>query len=518
MEGPARHQVKHAAEGAAPAGSHCVPELREAVARLRLLTEGSSDHLLLLDSSLRILFVNRAVAGRSPEQLTGCAVADILPERGRERALACMRSVLQHGVADRFEVEWQTGRGVTRFMEARVAAVREKGQIVGLTLNASDTTEHVLAQRAVTTQAKMIESMIEGVALLNPAGTIVITNPAFDTLFGYERGLLIGRSLDAVGGGEALAEGLRSVTGGELQSWPCEFDTQRVDGALLTVSGALSRLDDGGGAHLLPVLKDVSERKLLESAILEAVNREQYRIGNDLHDGLGQELTGIALMLRYLAGRLATEHRTVLPELETITQLVSSAVESTRSLARGLSPVNLERGGLRDALEGLAMSARSLYGIKAVFTHRLQPAMKLDVEVANHLYRIAQEAVTNAVKHGAAKSVRLTLSAQQRRVKLTVVDDGCGIADSGAHSHGMGLRIMRYRARMARGDVRIERAEPRGTRVTCECSIDSPLAPSRRATQRAHGRQSQRAAAHRPVAAKRAGNATPPSPRHRVKS
>jgi signal transduction histidine kinase len=110
------------------------------------------------------------------------------------------------------------------------------------------------------------------------------------------------------------------------------------------VAGALSRLDDAGRTHWLLVLQDVGERKMLESAILEAVNREQYRIGNDLHDGLGQELTGIALMLRCLAGRLAVEHRNAVPDVESITRLVSNAVESTRSLARGLSPVNLERG------------------------------------------------------------------------------------------------------------------------------------------------------------------------------
>ena len=116
-----------------------------------------------------------------------------------------------------------------------------------------------------------------------------------------------------------------------------------------------------GRNHCLVVLQDVSERKQLERAILQAVNREQYRIGNDLHDGLGQELTGIALMLRGVAGRLTNEYAPILPEIEGIMRLVNNAIESTRALARGLSPVNLERGGLQDALEGLAMHAAELY-------------------------------------------------------------------------------------------------------------------------------------------------------------
>src|SRR5690606_15754222 len=127
-------------------------------------------------------------------------------------------------------------------------------------------------------------------------------------------------------------------------------------------------------------------------------------IGNDLHDGLGQELTGIALMLRGVVGRLTAEHLPILPEIESITRLVNNAIESTRALARGLSPVNLERGGLQDALEGLAVHAAELYGVRIACTHRLKTTRPLNAELANHLYRIAQEAVRNAVRHGEARS------------------------------------------------------------------------------------------------------------------
>jgi signal transduction histidine kinase len=157
-------------------------------------------------------------------------------------------------------------------------------------------------------------------------------------------------------------------------------------------------------------------------------------------------------------------------------------VENTRSLARGLSPVHLERGGLRDALEGLAMHARGVYGIKAEFIDKFPPTIQLETEIANHLYRIAQEAVTNAVKHGRAESVQLHLTETHGKVRLTISDDGCGMppallgaartASSPKASDGLGLRIMRYRARIARGDVRFENSAPQGTRVVCECPID----------------------------------------------
>jgi PAS domain S-box-containing protein len=464
--------------------------LRDSERRLRQMTEGSNDQLILVDRELCVLFANRSAAALTSVHLIGKPIDVALPPRSRDRALACMQRVLQQGAMDRFELEW-SANGVPRVLEVRVAPVTEDGQVVALTLNGSDTTDHVLAQRAIATQAKMIESMLEGVALINEAGIIVITNPAFDALFGHVRGMLIGQSLAALAGGTPLDRGMLSaLTGNEGGPWPLEFNAHRKDGGVVTVAGALSRLDDAGRTHLLLVLQDVSERKLLESAILEAVNREQYRIGNDLHDGLGQELTGIALMLRCLSGRLAVEHRSAVPDVESITRLVSNAVESTRSLARGLSPVNLERGGLRDALAGLAMHARSVYGIKVLFTNRLPTTLVLDDEVANHMYRIAQEAITNAVKHGHAKTVRLHLSAVHGKVRLVIADDGCGMPADVSAAPGLGLRIMRYRARIAHGDVRIERAEPCGTRVLCECAIGAralqnhaALRPQRKPTE-----------------------------------
>jgi len=446
--------------------------------RLLQAAEACADLLILVDRNLHIVFTNRSTDRRTAQQLCGLPIAEMLPAEYHERALQCLRGVVRIGVPDRFEFEMLGPRGTPRHIEVRVAPVREREQIVALTLNGSDTTQHVLAQRAVATQAKMIESMLEGVALINEAGLIVITNPAFDSLFGHTRGMLIGRTLSSLSDTIDLV-GLPRATANDAGPWPLEFDARRPDGSLVSVAGAISRLDDAERRHGLLVLQDVGERKHLERALLEAVSREQDRIGNDLHDGLGQELTGIALMLRCLAGRLQAEHGSAPPEIEGITRLLNNAVENTRSLARGLSPVQLERGGLRDALEGLAMHARNVYGVKAEFTDKLPPTAYVDAEVANHLYRIAQEAVTNAVKHGRAGAVRLHLSAARNKLRLTIADDGCGMAATQSDSRseqrvnqGMGLRIMRYRARIARGDVRFECGQPSGTRVICECPLE----------------------------------------------
>jgi two-component system sensor kinase FixL len=349
--------------------------------------------------------------------------------------------------------------------------------VSALSFNVTDTSEQMQAQRAISMQSRMIESMLEGVALIGKAGVIEITNPAFDALFGCQRGELIGEDASSLFAASSDdLSGWRSVltqVGRRAHSAQLDVHARQRNGTVFDVSGVLSRFEIAGREYLLLVLQDVSKQRSLERALIEAVNREQYRIGNDLHDGLGQELTGIALMLRGLAGRVAQEYPAGSTDMQEISRLLSNAVESTRALARGLSPVNLERGGLTDALDGLAAHARDLYGVEVVCTHQMRGALTLEQEMANHLYRIAQEAVSNAVRHGKATQVSIHLAGMPRKVRLAVSDNGVGIADNAASGPGMGLKIMQYRARIAHGELKVERLESRGTRVLCECTMPS---------------------------------------------
>lgn len=456
--------------GAALAGSD---------ATLRQIMGTLPDCVMLLNRDLRVLFVNRAMAEHRPVEVDDLHVTDLFPSHLHPVALATLHRVLATGKTDGFTAELAASEGLLRHFDIRVSPVVEHAQVTALTLVASETTEQIRAERAIATQARMIESMLEGVAVINERGLIEITNPAFDAMFGFERGALIGREL-AMLAGRSLDQ-LAAAADGSMK---VEFDARRRDGTYFSVAGVLSGIEVAGGNHRLAVLQDVSERKQLERAILQAVNREQYRIGNDLHDGLGQELTGIALMLRGVAGRLTSEYPAALPEIEGITRLVSNAIENTRALARGLSPVNLERGGLQDALEGMAMHAMDLYGVQVTFAHRAPAGRLLNAEIANHLYRIAQEAVSNAVRHGKARTIRLHLSIVRAKVRLTITDDGSGMPDAALDAAGMGLKTMRYRARMLGGEVQFERLVPHGTRIVCECLAQLPVPAARPARTR----------------------------------
>jgi PAS domain S-box-containing protein len=454
---------------------------------LRQVIGAVAEYVFVLDRNLRILMVNRGISGRTIAEVEGASVTDFLPPGLHGLALSTMHRVLATGQLDGYSNEVEDVDGQVRHFDVRISPIRDGQRVVALTAVISETTEQVRAARAIATQARMIESMLEGVAVINEHGIIEITNPAFDTMFGYRRGELIGRDMATLAGWPfQQPERWQSLSAGQGHSVRVEFDGRRANESHFAAAGVLSRFEVAGRNHSLLVLQDVSERKQLERAILQAVNREQYRIGNDLHDGLGQELTGIALMLRGLAGRLTTEYPVILPEIESITRLVNNSIESTRALARGLSPVNLERGGLSDALESLAMHASELYGVQVTCTHRVKTIRPLSTELANHLYRIAQEAVRNAVRHGQARSIRLHLHGARAKVRLTVTDDGVGMPADAVDAPGMGLKIMRYRARMLGGEVRFERGVPDrahageqaahqarpGTRIICECPLE----------------------------------------------
>ena len=219
---------------------------------------------------------------------------------------------------------------------------------------------------------------------------------------------------------------------------------------------------------LIGCTTNVSERKRLERELLEISTREQQRIGNDLHDGLGQELTGIALLLRSLEQRLSREHAAAAPAVEQALTLVKGAIENARTLARGLSPANLERGGLEFALRDLVAQLRKSSGAPMSFRCRGGERLRLDEAVANHLYRIAQEGVSNALRHADATAIRVELEVAEKHVRLRIVDDGRGLGPK-QPGNGMGLKIMQYRARMIGGELVLKKRHPRGIEVSCTC-------------------------------------------------
>lgn len=212
--------------------------------------------------------------------------------------------------------------------------------------------------------------------------------------------------------------------------------------------------------------KEIAARQRLEKEILEISEREQKRIGRDLHDDLGQRLVGIYYMSHLLGSSLAASGAPEAQQAAKITALLNDALGLTRSLARGLHPVALQSGGLMAALADLAERTSEMFQVDCRFTAPgAEP--RLSDSAATHLYRIAQEAVTNAVNHGKADMISIELHTEPDSTLLSVADNGTGMPKLNPRRKGMGLRIMNYRADVIGGTLSFASPAKSGTTVTC---------------------------------------------------
>jgi signal transduction histidine kinase len=221
--------------------------------------------------------------------------------------------------------------------------------------------------------------------------------------------------------------------------------------------------------------RDITERRWLEQRLLTVIDAEQQRIGADLHDGLGQKLTGLACLATALRDRLAKSDSENAEQANLIAALSNDATLESRALARGLCPVQLEQaGGLLSALTELVESTELIQGVRCRFRHPQQ--FECDHLTGVQLYRISQEAINNALRHGQAKNIEINLTEREAGVfRLTIADDGKGFdADVRPISKG-GLRLMDYRANMIGGTFVVDSQPGLGTRVICDFSIaDNP--------------------------------------------
>jgi PAS domain S-box-containing protein len=317
----------------------------------------------------------------------------------------------------------------------------------------------------------MLDTVGALVVVLDCEGRILRFNPACERTSGYTMAEVQGKCIwdlflapEEMDRFRAAFEALRS---GQLtQNYETHWLTRHGDKRVISWSSTL--LPGGGDSPPCVIATgiDISQRKHLEKAILDISAREQRRIGRDLHDGLGQHLTGIAFMAKVHQDRLAEQKRGETEDAAKIVKLVNEAIRKTRELAHGLLPVLSDSQGLMSALQLWAAEAQDIFGVSCRFQCE-QPVLVEDVTMATHLYYIAQEAVNNAIKHGKPKNVLIELTAEQDIGTLLIKDDGKGIAIVPGNTEGMGLRIMNYRASVVGGLLEIRPGPEQGTTVIC---------------------------------------------------
>ena len=338
------------------------------------------------------------------------------------------------------------------------------------------------ADALVESEAKLraiLDTAVDGIITIDERGVVETFNAAAERLFGYRADEVIGRNVSVL-----MPEPHRSEHDGYIVNYlrtgrariigiGREVVGLRRDGTTFPMDLAVSEVRLGERRVFTGIVRDLTDRKRMERELLEISDREQRRIGQDLHDGLGQVLAGVGFMISALQQRLGSRGATETEDAKRVSELVTQAIGHARGMAHGLHPVRATETGLMTALEDLANHVRQVFRIDCDFRCD-EPVLLGDAAAATHVYRIAQEAVNNAIRHGHARRVTIALRGTDGEGVLVVADDGVGFAEVPGTKKGMGLHIMRYRAAVIGATVSIRPGAAGGVVVTCTFPVNGP--------------------------------------------
>lgn len=451
----------------------------ESETRYRSLVVMSPD-ALFINRKDRVVFINsaglRLFGAKTLDQILGRKVLDLFHPDYHHLIRARLDVMKTGSSVPLIEEKIVRLDGTTVDVEVAAAPFQDsQGTAVQVVLR--DITQRKATEKALLHYAALVESSDDAIIGKTLDGRISSWNRGAEAIFGYQREEVIGKHISLLIPPDRAREEpaiLDKIRAGQAVD---HYETIRQckDGRLIDISVTVSPIRDAEGniVGASKVARDITERKRLEKELLEISDREQRRIGYDLHDGLCQHLAGIELKCQVLGQKLSRRFKSAAQNADAIGKDVREAIAQTRALARGLSPVTLESDGLISALHELALNVEKLFKVRCVFDGDREVRIH-DQATATHLFRLAQEAVSNAIKHGRARLISIQLKADGGRVYLGVSDNGCGISEPRQKSRGMGLRIMQSRANMIGGTLTVERNVPAGTIVICSAPNPGP--------------------------------------------
>ena len=421
------------------------------------------------DQMYRLFGVDPEEFGPSVERVTS-----FLPPDDRTRFEAALARI-RNG-EDSFRLEHRllpATEEAERWMLTQAAVRGDGTRLVGTTLDITELkqTKRALQESEARAQA-ILDTTVDGIITIDEDGVVESFNPAAEEIFGYDAEEVVGENIKMLMPAphheqhDDYLRNYRETGHREIIGVGREVTGRRKDGSTFPMDLAVSEVELGDRTVFTGIVRDISERRRLEKEILNVSEQERRRIGQDLHDGLGQMLTGIGLLSQDLARQLQEEGHERAEDMVEITEHVKEADQYARDLSHGLIPVDVEANGLGEALRRLATNAERLFDVDCTF-QEVERALVHDNTRATHLYRIAQEAVNNAVRHGAADRIKIALAAGDEQIRLQVRDDGAGFETEDITDAGMGVRIMNYRARIVGGTLDINSALGEGTVVTC---------------------------------------------------
>lgn len=324
----------------------------------------------------------------------------------------------------------------------------------------------------------IVETAVNAIITIDEGGTIQSANTATERIFGYTKEQMIGQPVTMLmpspyreQHGEYIQRYLRT---GERKIIGIGRETvaRRKDGSIFPVDLSVGEVKFASGRAFTGIIRDISERKKLEQKILDISEETQQRIGQDIHDDLCQQLAAIGCLAQAALKRVKAVAAEEAESIEEVVRLISQANARAREMSHGLAPVVLESEGLMSALAELASGTAKIFHVNCRFVCE-SPVLVRDNRAATQLYRIAQEAVSNAVRHSHAVHIVITLDEAGGKISLRVHDNGIGIHDhSPGRGTGLGLLTMTHRARMLGGTLTVGPGSFGGTLV--ECVVPSP--------------------------------------------
>jgi len=451
--------------------------LRESEAKYRTIVDTAHEGIWAVDAANTTSYVNRHAAellGYEPGEIVGRNLLEFVAPGQHHQGLR----IAQRRPADdedHYELCLRHRDGSDVWVSVAGSPITAvDGTVVGAIKMITDITARRSTDEALRASESRVRALLDAnphlIVRVNRRGECLdahCTDASIERCFPRPAHELIGRKIgDVFDKAFARQHAMLcelALTTAEPQRWE-----------LVRHAGGQDRYFEGrfvksGDEEVVITWRDITQRVELEREVIMSTERERTRLGHDLHDGLAQLLIGVKLLLTALKDKLAASGSQYYESAERAAELVTSAIEQTGELAQGLSPIR-KRGLLSDALQQLARQSERLLGVPCAVLRNEAPAT-LSESSATHLYRIAQEAITNAVKHGAAGRIEISCrrDPEQGPLILTIADDGKGLCQKHGDGGGMGLHIMRYRAHSIGGDLSLGPREGGGTIVRCEC-------------------------------------------------
>jgi len=453
------------------------------------ILENISQSVIVIDLKGVVMYWNNAsehIFGYTKEEMLNKPISKIYPNFARDKLNDDLERLRE---GEEIKEQWKslTKKGEIIWIDLQTKPLRNEDEKTLATIVSAYDIQKLMEVEIGLEESKaqaqaILETTVDGIVTINEDGKILSFNKAASKIFGYSEEEVIGQDVNIL-----MPEPHHSQHNKYLERYERtgekriigvsrELSGKHKDGTIFPLELSVSEVTWRGNRIFTGVINDITERRRLEREILRVSEEERQRLGQDLHDGLGQMLTGIGLISQNLARKLKSNGIPGSDEVQEISDMIKEADEYAKSLAHGLVHADVEEG-IKEALEHLCKRANKFFKVNCEFICDYDQNIQNTMTRVN-LYRIAQEAISNAAKHGNAKNVDVNLHAESGILKLEIIDDGVGfsktLGNKGSQNKGtgMGIRIMGYRTNMMSGHFDIKEINNH-THIICSIPLEN---------------------------------------------